>query len=213
MSLPDLMRVLAVFRHDEQPEWFVHIYPHGHATARLARRFAAACHKIVRGPTLDEIEFGAHVHDIGKYVISKDILLKPGPLTGEERAVMSLHPAYGVQILGGLPFLTTHIRQTVLYHHERWDGAGYPEGLAGNRIPVAARLVAVADVYTSLRARRSYKPTLTRAEAYTLLGEMAGRELDPDLVHEFLRFARGSCKPLAPDCIPSRRTCAPPAET
>jgi len=191
MTLRDLKRVLAVFRHDEQPEWFVHIYPHGHATARLARRFAAARHKVTRGPTLDEIEFGAHVHDIGKYVISKSILLKPGPLDEEERQVMFLHPAYGAQILAGLPQLTPHILQTVLYHHERWDGGGYPEGIAGARIPVAARVVAVADVYTSLRARRSYKPTLTRAEAYALLGEMAGRELDPDIVYEFLKFVRG----------------------
>jgi HD-GYP domain-containing protein (c-di-GMP phosphodiesterase class II) len=191
MTLPDLKRVLAVFRQAEQPEWFAHIYPHGHATARLARRFAAACPRLVRGPTPDEIEFGAYVHDIGKYVISKTVLLKPGPLDEEERVAMSLHPAYGVQILCGLPYLTTHILQTVFYHHERWDGAGYPEGLAGDRIPIAARVVAVADVYTSLRARRSYKPPLTRAEAYSLLGEMAGRELDPDIVCEFLSFVRG----------------------
>jgi len=190
MTLPDLKRVFAAFRQAEQPEWFLHIHPHGHATARLARRFAAACGKAVRGPTLDEIEFGAHVHDIGKYVISKAILFKPGPLNEEERAAMSLHPIYGAQILDGLPHLTTHIRQAVLYHHERWDGAGYPEGLAGNAIPITARVVAVTDVYTSLRARRSYKPTLTRAEAYALLAEMAGRELDPDLVQEFLTFAR-----------------------
>jgi len=107
---------------------------------------------------------------------------------------MFLHPAYGAQILAGLPQLTPHILETVLYHHERWDGGGYPEGIAGARIPVAARVVAVADVYTSLRARRSYKPTLTRAEAYALLGEMAGRELDPDIVYEFLKFVRGQAR-------------------
>jgi len=204
MTLADLKRVLAIFRKAEQPEWFAHIYPHGHATARLARRFAAVCRKTARRPTLDEIEFGAYVHDIGKYVISKAILLKPGPLNEEERVIMSHHPAYGVQILGGLPYLTTHILQMVLYHHERWDGAGYPEGRAGEQIPIAARIVAVADVYTSLRARRSYKPTLTRAETYALLGEMAGRELDPDLVHEFLKFARGQIHESAPDYIPFR---------
>jgi len=197
MTLPDLKRVLAVYRQAEQPEWFAHIYPHGHATARLARRFAAAaCRKVGGGPTLNEIEFGAYVHDIGKYVISKAILFKPGPLNDEERSVMSLHPLYGAQILSGLPDLTTHIRHIVLYHHERWDGAGYPEGLAGEEIPIAARVVAIADVYTSLRARRSYKPTLTRDEAYTLLGEMAGRELDPDLVDVFLRLFRGQSRAI-----------------
>jgi putative two-component system response regulator len=76
----------------------------------------------------------------------------------------------------------------VLYHHERWDGDGYPEGLTGRRIPLAARLVAVADVYTSLRARRAYKPTLTRREAASVMEEMAGRELDPDLTEDFLKF-------------------------
>jgi HD-GYP domain-containing protein (c-di-GMP phosphodiesterase class II) len=86
--------------------------------------------------------------------------------------------------------VTEAVRQIVLYHHERWDGDGYPEGLAGTRIPLPARIVAVADVYTSLRARRAYKPTLGRAEAAAQMCEMAGRELDPDLTFDFLRFVR-----------------------
>lgn len=191
MTSQDLLRVFATFRRDEQPEWFAHIHPHGHATARLARRFAAfaaACSRGIRGPTLDEIEFGAHMHDIGKYLISKDILLKPGLLNEDERAVMSLHPVYGAQILDQLPHLTTHINQIVLHHHERWDGTGYPEGLTGRNIPLAARIVSLVDVYTSLRARRSYKPTLTRSDAYDVLIQMAGRELDPNLVEDFLIF-------------------------
>jgi HD-GYP domain-containing protein (c-di-GMP phosphodiesterase class II) len=76
----------------------------------------------------------------------------------------------------------------VLYHHERWDGAGYPEGLQGTRIPLAARLVSIADVYTSLRARRSYKPTLTKREAAAEMEAMAGRGLDPDLARDFMKF-------------------------
>jgi HD-GYP domain-containing protein (c-di-GMP phosphodiesterase class II) len=188
MALSDLLRVIATFRQDAQPEWFAHIYPHGHATARLARCFAAAHDKATRGLTLDEIEFGAHLHDIGKYLISKSILLKPTQLNEEERASISLHPVYGAQILCNLPYLTTRINQIVLYHHERWDGTGYPEGLSGSAIPFAARLVSVADVYTSLRARRSYKPTFTRIEACAILVNMAGRELDPNLVQDFLRF-------------------------
>src|ERR687889_642313 len=102
-----------------------------------------------------------HPHDFGKYLIAESILLKPGPLAEAERAAVSLHPVYGAHLLSGLPAVTEAVRQVVLYHHEHWDGGGYPEGLAGRRIPLAARLVAVADVYTSLRARRSYKPPLT----------------------------------------------------
>jgi HD-GYP domain-containing protein (c-di-GMP phosphodiesterase class II) len=84
--------------------------------------------------------------------------------------------------------ITETVWRVVLYHHERWDGGGYPEGLQGTRIPLAARLVAIADVYTSLRARRSYKPTLTKREAAAEMEAMAGRELDPDLTRDFLKF-------------------------
>ena len=188
MALQGLLRAVAEFRRDEQPEWFSHIYPHGHATARLARCFAAAFLKTTGVAALDEIEAGGHLHDIGKYLISKATLLKPGPLNDGERAAMSLHPVYGAQILHNIPYVTNHIHQIVLYHHERWDGTGYPEGLAGNKIPLAARIISLADVYTSLRARRSYKPTLGRREACATLETMAGRELDPALVQDFLTF-------------------------
>jgi len=177
---------------DEQPRLYRHVHPHGHATARLARSFAAAL-GCSGTPTLDEIELGAHLHDFGKYLIAESILLKPGPLTREERAAVSLHPVYGAHILSGIPAVTAAVRQAVLYHHERWDGDGYPEGLAGRRIPLAARIVSVADVYTSLRARRAYKPALGRHEATAVMEEMAGRELDPDMIEDFLKFvgARG----------------------
>jgi HD-GYP domain-containing protein (c-di-GMP phosphodiesterase class II) len=172
---------------DELPRLHRHVQPHGHATARLARSFAAAI-GCAGALTLDEIELGAHLHDFGKYLIAESILLKPGPLSVEERAAVSLHPVYGAQLLSGMPAVTAAVRDVVLYHHEHWDGAGYPEGLAGRRIPLAARLVAVADVYTSLRARRSYKRTLSRREAVAEMEAMAGRELDPDLTTDFLKF-------------------------
>jgi HD-GYP domain-containing protein (c-di-GMP phosphodiesterase class II) len=172
---------------DEHPRLYRHVHPHGHATAKLARAFAAAL-GCAGAPTLDEIELGAHLHDFGKYLIAESILLKPGPLTGEERAAVSRHPVYGAQLLSGLPAVTEAVRQVVLYHHERWDGRGYPEGLTGRRIPLAARIVSVADVYTSLRARRAYKPTLGRREAAGVMEGMAGRELDPDMTRDFLGF-------------------------
>ena len=204
LTLPNLLVAFSTFRQKVQPEWFAHIHSHGHAAARLARSFTAACVKAVSKATLDEVEFGAYMHDIGKYLIPKEVLLKPGPLDEREREIISLHPVHGVEILRDLPYITPTIRETVLYHHERWDGRGYPEGLAGTAIPFAARAVAVVDVYTSLRARRSYKPTLTRSETCEAIRTMAGHELDPSLVHDFLGLVEGRvrlriAKPLDPE--------------
>jgi HD-GYP domain-containing protein (c-di-GMP phosphodiesterase class II) len=141
--------------------------------------------------TLDEIEFGAYLHDIGKYLIPKEILFKAGPLEEEERAIITAHPIHGVEILRALPYITKTINEIVLYHHERWDGGGYPEGLAGIAIPLEARIVSVVDIYTSLRARRSYKPPHTRSDACELLRGMGGHELDPSLVQDFLTLVEG----------------------
>jgi two-component system, response regulator RpfG len=185
-----LLQTAAAFRKSEQPGHHGHIYPHSYATAKLSRSFAAALTRAgqARAGSLDEIEIGAHFHDVGKYLVPESILLKPGPLDAEERAIISSHPAFGARLLSGLPGMTGTICHTVLCHHERWDGEGYPDGLSGSRIPFAARVVAVCDVYTSLRARRAYKPPLSvRAAAATMEG-MAGRELDPRMVEDFFRL-------------------------
>jgi HD-GYP domain-containing protein (c-di-GMP phosphodiesterase class II) len=186
-KLRALLRAAATFRQNEQPELYGHVHPHGHATAKLSRAFAALLVRDcpTRARTLDEIELGAHLHDIGKYLIPESILFKPDALSAEERAIISLHPAYGAHILAGLLGVTDTVYRVVLCHHERWDGEGYPEGLSGARIPFAARLVAVCDVYTSLRARRAYKPALSRRETLDTMEAMAGRELDPNLVEAF----------------------------
>jgi HD-GYP domain-containing protein (c-di-GMP phosphodiesterase class II) len=188
-----LLKAAADLGREERPRVYRHVHPHGHATARLARAFAAAINCAGAGAlTLDEVGLGAHLHDIGKYLISESILLKPGPLTDAEREAVSLHPVYGELLLRGLPAVSEAVRLVVLHHHERWDGAGYPEGLMGPRIPLAARIVSVADVYTSLRARRSYKPPLSAREAASVMTGMAGRELDPHLTLDFLDFI-GAC--------------------
>jgi HD-GYP domain-containing protein (c-di-GMP phosphodiesterase class II) len=182
-----VVRAAAMLGQEEQPEVYRHVQPHGQATAIMVRAFAAAIR--YRGvQSLDELELGAHLHDFGKYLIPKSLLLKPGPLSTTERTVISRHPIYGYEVLSGLTAITDGVRQVVLHHHERWDGSGYPEGLQGTRIPLAARLVSIADVYTSLRARRSYKPTLTKREAAAEMELMAGSALDPDLTCAFLKF-------------------------
>ncbi|HKC62292.1 MAG TPA: HD domain-containing phosphohydrolase [Pyrinomonadaceae bacterium] len=184
-----MLHAASVLGHEEYPELYSHVHPHGHATARLARAFATfRSAENYKDSTLDEIELGAYLHDFGKYLISKSILLKPGLLTKEERSIVSLHPVYGAQILSNLPPITETALHIVLYHHERWDGGGYPEGLKGKDIPPVARLVSIVDVYTSLRARRTYKPTLTRLKATLTIKQMAGLELDPEMTQDFLKF-------------------------
>lgn len=182
-----------------EPLIFAHFQPHAHATARLARRFAS--YLFGDGHYhgwLDEIEFAAYMHDVGKYFIAPEILLKPDMLDEEERKIMSLHPVYGALAVSKLPAVTTLIHSVTLHHHEYWNGMGYPDGLTGQSIPLEARIVAISDVYTSLRARRTYKPTLSKEESASALRRMAGRELDPSLVEDFLRvfelrdaFSRG----------------------
>lgn len=188
-----VVRMVAQVERQNQPATFSHVQPHAHATARLTRFFAATCLRRANSyePTLDEIEYGALMHDLGKYFIDPAILLKPAALNEEEEAVMRLHPVFGATAVAQLPGTTSHIHQVILHHHEHWDGSGYPEGLSGTAIPLAARIVSVVDVYTALRSRRSYKPTLTKWSAIATLTEMAGRELDPFLVEDFIRRVCG----------------------
>lgn len=190
IGLREVTKVIALVGRRPQPEIFAHVQPHAHATANLARRFAIANGYTSRGnmPTLEELELGAYLHDVGKYFVAPSVLLKTGELDNEERAAVSRHSALGAAAISKLPDMTEAIRLAVLHHHEHWDGSGYPDGLSGTVIPLAARLIAVVDVYTSLRSRRSYKPTLTKEEAFGTLIEMAGRELDPCLVEDFVRL-------------------------
>ena len=190
IGLREVTKVISLVGRKTQPEIFAHVQPHAHATANLVCRFAIACGCAGRGnqPALEELEVGAYMHDVGKYFIAPSLLLKPGELDEEERAAVSLHSALGATVISKIPSMTETIRLAVLHHHEHWDGSGYPEGLSGTRIPPAARLISVVDVYTSLRSRRSYKPRLTKPEAFDTLKAMAGRELDPCMVEDFVRL-------------------------
>ena len=185
-----ILRAIAAVGRQTQPHTFVHVQPHAHATARFSRLFAASCrlNGKSRSSILDEIEYSAYLHDIGKYFIDPSVLLKPGPLDEEEKCVMRLHPVYGSTIISKLPGDTDNVRRIVFHHHEHWDGNGYPDGLVRTAIPLEARIVSIVDVYTSLRAKRTYKPTLRKREALSTLTEMAGRELDPYLVEDFVRM-------------------------
>ena len=134
----------------------------------------------------------APLHDIGKVGVPDRILLKPGRLNPEEFAEMKRHTLYGRDALDAAAktlgteetFLNT-AREIAYYHHEKWDGSGYPEGIAKEQIPIAARLMAIVDVYDALISRRPYKEPMTHEQAYSIIREGKGTHFDPDVVDAF----------------------------
>src|SRR5690242_15995348 len=132
----------------------------------------------------EEIEFGFLLHDIGKVAIPDAILFKPDALTDEERALMKQHPAIGAQIVRGIDFLGA-AADVVRSHHERWDGHGYPDGLAGEQIPLAARVFAVADVLDALTTDRPYRSALPLDQAREMIVAETGTHFDPEVVDVF----------------------------
>lgn len=138
------------------------------------------------------IQHAAALHDIGKVAIPDHILLKPGKLTEEEFTVMKRHPLIGAETLltarkqyAGNEFLNMGIT-VARSHHERWDGTGYPDGLSGHDIPLAAQIMAVADVYDALRSQRPYKPAYPHADAVEAVRAGSGTQFNPDVVAAFL---------------------------
>ncbi len=127
----------------------------------------------------------AFLHDIGKIGISDTILLKPGPLTPEERALITTHPLIGERIVEPLK-LSRAEREIILFHHERWDGRGYPRGLAGADIPLLCRVISLADVYDALTSDRPYRRRFTASEALAEIKAQAGSQFDPHLTERFL---------------------------
>jgi len=127
---------------------------------------------------------GALLHDVGKIDIPADILNKPARLTSEEWALMRSHPEAGVELLKGIDF-PEDVVPIILSHHEKWDGSGYPHGLAGESIPVVARILGLADVYDALTTARSYKPGLPHERAMAIIRDDAGTHFDPGLVPLF----------------------------
>jgi ribonuclease P protein subunit RPR2 len=158
-------------------------------TAKHAERVAAYGLEIARAlelPVADmpEMEFGFLLHDIGKVAISDAILHKPEPLSESERARMGQHPVIGAEIVRGIDFLENAV-PIVRSHHERWDGKGYPDGLAGEDIPLAARVFSVADVFDALTTKRPYRDPLPVCEAREMIVAEAGKQFDPQVVQGF----------------------------
>lgn len=163
-------------------------YTRGHSerVGAWSRRLAAGW-----GLPASEIEAVAHaglLHDIGKIGVPETVLGKRGPLGPEEWALMRRHPVIGAQIIAPFEFLAAGV-PAVRHHHERWNGSGYPDGLAGEAIPLGARIVAVADVYDALTSTRPYRPALAHDAALERLAAEASRTLDAAVVSAFLSLA------------------------
>jgi len=160
-------------------------YTRGHCD-----RVAAYALKIVEALSLPEgmrrtIRHGCWLHDCGKIGVPEAILNLPGKLTEEEFAVIRKHPGWGADV-GRQANLPEEVINIILYHHERFDGKGYPTGAKGKEIPLEARIVAVADVFDAMSTDRPYATGYSRAEAMRVMGVLRGASLDPELVDIFL---------------------------
>jgi HD-GYP domain-containing protein (c-di-GMP phosphodiesterase class II) len=148
-------------------------------TVRLARKMGVPESEIVN------IRRGALMHDIGKIGIPDEILLKQGPLAEQEWEIMRLHPVFAYELLAPIQFLRSSI-DIPYAHHEHWDGNGYPRGLSGTGIPLAARIFAVVDVWDALRSDRPYRQAWDPDRVREYLQEQSGRQFDPKVVDAFL---------------------------
>ncbi|MBN2044102.1 MAG: HD-GYP domain-containing protein [Anaerolineales bacterium] len=136
---------------------------------------------------INAIRQGALLHDIGKMAIPDHILLKSGPLDEDEWEIVKQHPELALQMLEHLP-LSPKVIEIVMYHHEQWDGKGYPEGLVGEQIPLFARMFTIIDQWDALRSDRPYRKAWNKAEAIRYLEENSGTIFDPGLVPAFLNL-------------------------
>ena len=165
-------------------------YTRGHS-----ERVALLTRQLARAVGLDEHSFSRMhiaglVHDVGKIGVPEAVLTKPGRLTDEEFAWIKKHPEMGFRILKDIPQLRD-ILPGVLYHHERFDGRGYPEGLAGTAIPLVARLISLADAFDAMSSTRTYRPALSRSAVLQEILDCSGSQFDPDFAGVFVKLDFG----------------------
>jgi response regulator RpfG family c-di-GMP phosphodiesterase len=159
---------------------------HVHGHARRVSGYAVAVGRRLRldTTTLEQIALAAVLHDVGKIGTPDAILLKPSPLADGERAVMQTHSERGARMLAGVPEMED-VAAIVRHHHEHWDGTGYPEGLAGELIPLASRIIHVADAYDAMTSPRPFRDKLDHGAAVETLRRSAGTHFDPEVVRAF----------------------------
>ena len=171
-------------------------YTHQHILRVQRYAVAAAKHLGLTGGELEAINTGALLHDIGKLGVPEYVLLKPGRLTDEEFAKIKQHPEIGAAILDPVEF-PWPVLPVVRSHHEKWDGTGYPDGLAGDAIPRTARILAVADVYDALTSSRSYRNAWTHERACEVIKKDRGTHFDPVIADAFLEIIDGIVEEMA----------------
>jgi len=158
---------------------------HSQRVTEMAERLARAMG--IPNELITHIRRGALLHDIGKMAIPDSILFKPGPLTREEREVMRRHPVYAYDLLASIDFLRPAM-DIPYSHHERWNGTGYPLGLLGEQIPLAARIFSVVDVWDALSSDRPYRKAWPHEDVTNYLIEQSGKQFDPDVVKVFIQI-------------------------
>ena len=172
----------ALQSHERETE--AHTHRAAQLTLQLAQMMGIPANELVH------MRRGALLHDVGKLRIPVAILLKPAPLTEDEWQIMRKHPTLAYEIL--VPFVFLRPALDIVYcHHEKWDGSGYPRGLKGEAIPLAARIFAVADVYDALRSDRPYRPAWPEEEVRKYIHDQAERHFDPQVVEAFADITVG----------------------
>jgi HD-GYP domain-containing protein (c-di-GMP phosphodiesterase class II) len=152
--------------------------------------YATALAEVVDSELADDhcLRYGFLLHDVGKVGVPEAILNKPGPLTEDEWLIMRMHPEMGVQMVAGIKSLGPAV-EVIRSHHERWDGRGYPSGLAGDQIPLSARIFAVCDAVDAMTSDRPYRTALRFERAVEQIQAGSGTQFDPDMADAFLSIA------------------------
>jgi HD-GYP domain-containing protein (c-di-GMP phosphodiesterase class II) len=172
-------------------------YTAGHSEEVVAWSCAVGERLRLSLPDLLELELGALLHDVGKVRLPGAVLRKPGPLSRDERVLVNRHPVWGAEMLESVPGLEP-VATVVRFHHERWDGTGYPDGLRRDRIPMSSRIIAVCDAYQAMTSHRSYRKALPPAAAASELCAGAGTQFDPAVVECFVQVVQDRGWPLSP---------------
>jgi len=166
-------------------------YTHGHTRRVSAFAVAVGRRLGLSAKELEDLRMAAILHDVGKIGVPEAILNKPGRLTPEEFEQMKQHPVRGYQIVSRIPAMA-RLTPAILYHHERYDGKGYPEGLSGEEIPLAARILAVADAFDAMTSDRPYRPGMALDQAIEELKRNRGTQFDPRVVDAMLEYVESS---------------------
>ncbi|MNO98745.1 Cyclic di-GMP phosphodiesterase response regulator RpfG [compost metagenome] len=186
--------VLSNDYHSEIDKWFTlflnkhpEIYQHCIRVSMLAEKIAVP----LELSALESAQLirGCFVHDIGKIMIPRDVILERGPLDHKQWNLMRLHPILGAELLGSNPGFAPQITAVVRSHHERWDGKGYPDSLKGEEIPLYARVCAVIDAFDSMTSNFTYRRRLNISEAKLELLRYAGSQFDPEIVHALMKIS------------------------